>query len=641
MPEQGQNNRSSKGCSLLIWDSDGAALVGDWTVVLWKSFEENATSGSVSIPRLVETHAEYLRKRYLAWIYELGERRFKDQRVVDYLELRPGFSYWWMTLFAEKCNYSKSPQITDAIRLMAFEKWAADSSFDSIVLASANKNLAECLRSWCAKSGVLFEWRPIAKQFEHSSKVKRLYLSLPHPIQSLLSLARYSVLHWPLRSVGKEEWCQTEAKVTFFSYLFNLVPSATKEGQFESRYWAHLPAVLQREGCKTNWLHIYMKDAILPSAKKAADVLRQFNHTGRREQNHATLDSFLGISVIFRSLFDWMRMIWKGRRLERALSLSSGNGLDLWPLFAEEWRVSMSGQTAMNNALTLNLFESALKSLPKQRVGVYLQENQGWEFALIHAWKAAGHGSLIGTPHSTVRFWDLRYFLDARSYKRSGNNYIPLPDQIAFNGAAMLDAYRKGDYPAENMVEVEALRYLYLENSKVGTNFHLQSSSGFLRVLVLGEYLKSNTHHQLRLLEKAMPSLPENIAITVKPHPACPIQSSDYPGLKFEITMEPVSSLLTGCDVAYSSSMTSAAVDAFCFGVPVVSVLDPNTLNLSPLRGRDGVFFASTPEELANALTSAAIAQPRIEMGQQHFFTLDSTLPRWRSIINKQVGDVV
>ena len=98
------------------------------------------------------------------------------------------------------------------------------------------------------------------------------------------------------------------------------------------------------------------------------------------------------------------------------------------------------------------------------------------------------------------------------------------------------------------------------------------------------------------------------------------------------LKIESISTLLYGCDVAYTSSVTSAAVDAYCADVPVVSVLDPNTLNLSPLRGREGVVFASTSEELASALISAASTN-HVVKERQDFFTLGSNLPRWRKLL--------
>jgi len=586
----------------------------------------------VSIPALIETHADALRKRYLAYVYKLGETIIQDRRLVEHLQLRPRFSYWWMTLFAEKCNYSNSKQIDDAIRLMAFDEWAKNQSISCVVLSTANQSLAECIRLWCANLGVIFKWQRVAKEQVPLSWVKRIYHSAPHTLRALVWLGRYLIDRWPLRGVGLIEWQQTDGRVTFFSYLFNLVPDAVKQGHYQSRYWAHLPDALQREACKTNWLHLYVKDELSPTAKQAANTIRAFNKTGNGEQHHVTLDTFLSFSVVFRTLRDWCQLLWIGISLRNKLRTEQVDVLNLWPLFEHDWQQSMFSQIAMCNLMVLNLFESALGCLPQQQCGVYLQENQGWEFGLIQAWQEVGHNCLIGTPHSTVRFWDLRYFFDPRSYHSSGSLDLPMPNQVTFNGPAARDAYKNAGYPANDLVEVEALRYLHLSDTKVEAAPVTTSKTCTMRVLVLGDYLFSNTQLQMNLLAQVAPSLLEAMIITVKPHPACPIHVVDYPNLCMTVTMEPIAKLLAECDVAYTSATTSAAVEAYCAGVPTVSVLDSNTLNLSPLRGFEGVLFASTPEKLAATLASAA-AVPRTRDDRHKYFTLDPELPRWRKLI--------
>jgi len=150
--------------------------------------------------------------------------------------------------------------------------------------------------------------------------------------------------------------------------------------------------------------------------------------------------------------------------------------------------------------------------------------------------------------------------------------------------------------------------------------------------LVLGDYLSSNTHKQMLLLEKAVKSLPAEVIITIKPHPACPIQLEDYPHLHAKVVIEPIDKLLPECDVAYCSAVTSAAVDAYCIGVPVISALDPSALNLSPLRGFGNVFFVTSPEELSKALASvpSIILTPK---RNKYYFTIDKNLPRWRKLL--------
>ena len=233
-------------------------------------------------------------------------------------------------------------------------------------------------------------------------------------------------------------------------------------------------------------------------------------------------------------------------------------------------------------------------------------------------------------------YWDLRYFNDMRIYRRTGGNDLPMPNTVAVNGPATLVMYLQAGYPKENLVEVEALRYLHLSETKVRadsvSSSRYEPENETLRLLVLGDYFLSNTRQQMKMLMQATQSLPVDMAIMVKPHPNCPIYSTDYPGLIMTVTMEPISKLLAECDVSYTSAISSAAVDAYCSGVPVVSVLAMNTLNLSPLRGCPGVLYVSTPEDLATALVSAAMSPRTIDV-KHKFFTLDPELPRWLKLI--------
>jgi len=275
--------------NVFVWDSESVHPVGDGITVLWRAFTTNILPESVSIPQLIEEQADALRGRYLTWIYEFGEARISGKRLVDHLELRPGFSYWWMTLLVEKCNYSKSPLITDAIRFLAFTDWAVGCSVTRLTLASANQPLAECLRAWCEKSGIEFEWQCLPGPVVSLSWARRVYAALPHPLQALVWLLNYLRTRWPLRGVGLKAWCRTEGRITFVSYLFNLVPEAAKAGCYESRYWAHLPEVLKHESCQTNWLHLYVRDSLLQTAKQSATVLKAFNRAEHGRQCHVTL----------------------------------------------------------------------------------------------------------------------------------------------------------------------------------------------------------------------------------------------------------------------------------------------------------------------------------------------------------------
>jgi len=617
---------------IVIWDKDAPPHKFDSTTILWRSFSEESQVEVVSIPKLIEKSDQKYKERYLAWVYELGEMTIFGRSLIENLLLRNNLSYWWMTLIAEKCNFSKSPHINDAIRFIAFDDWAEHRIITDIEIVSSNRAVAECIKLWSRKRGIVFRWHHIKNSPTKVAFVRSIYECFPDLLKGVIwAIIRISEC-WPFRGVGLQHWTATQGRVTFFSYLFNLHFDKTKVGIFDSQYWGTLPDMLLQEGVGANWLHLYIKNKEF-SSSMAADMLERLNRAGNGKQIHVALETFLSITIIFKAGLDWIRLIFLGARLGRGIeqSLSKNAGINLWPLFIKDWKKSMSGQVAIGNMLNLHLFESAIKLLPKQHVSVYLQENQSWEFGLIQIWKKNRNDPLIGCPHTTVRFWDLRYFNDSRSYVKSNHNHLPMPDRVALNGNVATRAYLDGGYPSADLVQVEALRYLHLEDAKPRVINYKDSPNKPLRLLVLGDYVSSNTLKQMDLLGSAIQGIFEELTIIVKPHPAFLINPKHYPNISMKISMEPIAELLKDCDVAYSSGVTSAAVDAYCIGTPVISVLDPNLMNLSPLRSCDGVIFISTSKELVKALYSIK-CKPNI-VGKTNYFIVDKDLPRWRRIL--------
>lgn len=622
--------------SLLVWDAESSPPSHPGITVLWSTVPKEGGEGVVSLPLLVEQDANTLRARYLAWVHDLGNVEVDGRPLIDKFALRPGFSYWWMTPLAEKCNYSKSPQIDQAIRLIAFDLWAGETSgFKRLLIATSNAQLAECFRSWCKETGVEFVWeKHPPRALIRPSLYKRLENYLPHVLQAGVWFVRYLVQRWPLQGVGVSSWKTSAATATFISYSANLRLSSLESGRFESAYWGNLPAVLEEAGTASNWLHLYVADQVLPTLSVAKRAFCRLNREEAGNRVHVTLDSFLGIKTVAKSLRDWV-CLWRYRKLPLAGAsrLSKSTRFDLWPLFESEWAQSFIGKIALSNVLYLNLVESAVENLPTQRAGVYLQENQPWELAFSHAWKRAGHGRLIGAPHSSVRFWDLRYFFDARDYSGMSSCRLPLPDLVAVNGPVAMEALNDGGFPAERLIEVEALRYGYmLEAQRGNTADRVNRGTRPPRILVLTDYDAGHTRKQLNLLAETLKLLPSNAQITVKYHPALPLGPADLPGQCMKIADRPLPEMLAMADVAYASAVTSAAVDAYCAGLPVVALFDPGSLNMSPLRGLDKVAFVHSPEQLAHALMDVPLGRDH-ESSAENFFTLDKMLPRWRRLL--------
>jgi hypothetical protein len=66
----------------------------------------------------------------------------------------------------------------------------------------------------------------------------------------------------------------------------------------------------------------------------------------------------------------------------------------------------------------------------------------------------------------------------------------------------------------------------------------------------------------------------------------------------------------------------------------VIQCLDPQSFNLSPLRGRVEVQVVRTTEELKSAINNLGDQPPIIKSNT--LFNLDSQLPKWKALLTAQ-----
>lgn len=617
--------------TLTLWDSGSDPSRVSGLVYRWNGYAEN--DSTQCLLTYVEAHGERLRRTYLAWIHDQGECRIDGKRLIDHLALDDGLSYWWLTLFAEKSPW-KSPSITDAIRLLALEEILLQERPCTFRLVSANRCLHEVLSALCQNLGIGYEWERISAPPRRRLSLRGIYRALPPLVSACIRLSHHVLTRWPFRQAEKSGWSDGGKSLFVCSFLYNVDSKLAREGQFHSRLWEGLPRLMAQGGVSGNWLHLYIPHAAVSSPRVAMDWVQRFNQQRQEQGFHAFLDAYLSWPIVWRVCKHWVRLSvasWRLRGMKYGFR-PEGSQLSLWPLLREDWRDSMRGSAAISNLLWIELFDRALRDLPHQDKGLYLCENQPWERALIHAWRKHGHGQLIAVAHSTVRFWDLRYFADPRTVRSSAPYSMPQPDLTALNGKAAVEAYLAADYPKEAIAECEALRYGYLSDLP-SRHSSRDVKEGPIRVLILGDYMASGTIKMLQLLEAAVPRISVPATYTVKPHPNYVVKAADYPSLHLSVVMDPLGDVMHSFDVAYSSNMTSAAVDAYLAGLPVVVMLDEVALNFSPLRGLPDVPFVGSAAELAEALQrmSRGLAW-RPDCGE--FFFLDPELPRWTRILS-------
>ena len=622
---------NSRGSSIVIWDSsDKCDEPG--VVFLWNGYEED---GAHSLLRYVDAHAERLRRKYLSWIHDLGESQIGGKRLVDRLVLANGLSYWWLTAFVEQSPW-KLPSIIDALRLLALEEIIKAQRPRNVRLVSVNRHLHKAVRSLCQNLGIECDWTSLPrKPFWHRS-ARELYRALPQPVQGLCSLFRHLYLRWALRQTDRSEWFAGDRALLICSYFIHLDQDSCSNGHFHSRQWEELPGILREKGYAVNWLQHYLESSVVPNTSVARNWVSRFNREQHAQGFHVFLDGYLSWRIVLRILRTW---IWLMRvRLQLGdidqVFQPRDSSCTFWPIMQRDWRAALGGSAAMSNLLWAELFDAAMRDLPTQRVGFYLCENQAWERAFIHSWRKYGHGRLIAVAHSTVRFWDLRYFQDPRTLRSRSACALPKPDFVALNGPAAVTSFLHGDFPRESIVECEALRYGYLQALPERPAFD-DVSERRTRVLVLGDSSRLNTDKLLKLLQVASAGshLHSTISYTIKPHPNYQVKAGDFPTLRLAIVNDPLARILGDFDIACSCNTTSAAVDAYLAGLPVVVVFEDTELNFSPLRGREGVRFAATGHELAEALQQIT-SYTAASTGLQEMFFIDPEYPRWRRLLD-------
>jgi surface carbohydrate biosynthesis protein (TIGR04326 family) len=620
--------------ALVVWDQDARPPAHSDRLLYWRRYDQGESASS--IPRYLEDHADRLKTKYLAFIHDLGEFRVGEKSVADHLDAGDGFSLWWMTLLAEKSPL-KSPRIYDCLRLLALEEILLSDRPASLMLVSPDRALVQAISRLCQKLKIHFRSRRHARSREHRTVLRRIYEAVPSWLQGLLSL-RHSLRRWPLRRVSAPNWHSAADDLFICSYFIHLDRDRCSRGIFHSRHWEVLPKLLHDSGRHVNWVQLFLLSQVVPDVETGIAWLNSFNRDGTRQGLHVFLESYLTAARVVRALGRWVRLIcvkWRLRDIQSAFNVN-GSHVWLWPMLRRDWHSSLSGPVAFANCLYLTLFDAALAAMPHQSTGLYLCENQAWEKALLRAWRRHGHGEIIGVQHATVPFWHLYYFDDPRSLRAKGNCPMPLPDFLAVNGMAAWNAFADGGYPKEKLIEVEALRYLYLGRAQ-----QLRSSSrgrgerrelGSLRVLVVGDMIPASMDNLLTLLDDAVRLMPAEYEFMLKPHPGYAVDLGRFPALKIKATTQPLSELFDHYDVVLAANSTSAAVDAYVALLPVIVAVDGAGLNLSPLRGRQGAYFASNARELLDSLQSVANGAGQ-DFRQDDCFFLSPDLHRWKRLL--------
>ena len=596
----------------LLWDSDQAPPDSYQRVVLWRQFcgSLNPTQ-FISLPEYVEEHSLHLRDKYLAFINQVGETGNDGESVQKLLQIRPSFSYWWMTLFAST-RWHPSSHSTEAIKLLALEELLTISSWSGLDVVTDSDLILEITRQLCAGYN-----KPCSAAIPKISTSKRstLHLFRRHIFPALLVFVRQIFRLIQVTPLSKLD---SKSDLIIFDHLIRFDEEAALAGSFDSQYWRMLAPHFELMDSRVTWLHQFVKSTSLPTPKDADALLRKLSK--KSNEPHYLFETRPTIRTLIKTIRDFVFLVRTSKKL-RAISeafVPEGSKADLWPLFHDEWFDSMFGRTAIRHCLLLSIIEETLDSTSHRDTGLFIMENQPWEMALIHAWRSAGHGRLIGVVNAPIRFWDLRYF-----YNDFGRNR-PAPNQVAVNSPISRNLLEEVGVPTTEIVDVEALMYQYLNRP-----LQVGQTSGS-DVLILGDFFTQISESVLNIVLPLVKTRFAHQTIYFKAHPANRNSWTYLAADGIVVTDLPLSELFATCGTVISPSSSTGAVEAYCANKHVISIPNPTTLNFSALKTIKGVQFASNSEELAFALDNPV--NP-LSLDNTTFLYFDESLTKWKKLL--------
>jgi surface carbohydrate biosynthesis protein (TIGR04326 family) len=614
---------------LLIWDldKDPETIDTNCDVIFWNKKDLTSLNiSAVSILDLIELKPKEYRSKYLSWLAKKSNQIVDGVKISDHFILNDNFNYWWLTSLMQKCNIETNSKINDAIKAIAFEDFISKKKYVDIELFSKNDLIKEVIEKYCKKNNLIFISHCLKNNYSFNSNNFKLFYNI---LKAFIFLFYYF-----FRNIfNNKKIKHHNHEVTFIDIFVHLKSNAIATGIFNSNYWTTLIDKLKEWNIGTNWIHIYTPSPNFKKIKIAEKLNNKFNINAQQDQFHYLLNQSLGFKIFYKIIVSYLRLIIRSNKIYKYLNVSQDDSLlDLWVFHKSDWITSISGPIAIESILRYELFDNYFHNTNYQKIGFYIMENQPWEFILNYTWKKNNHGKLIGVAHSTIRFWDLRYYFDKSVYDNFNNNLF-LPTFIAVNGQVAYNNLIEAQVPSRLIIKLEALRYLYLLNFETKESSKIYIPKKELTVLVCGDFSEKITDNMFSIILNANKRLKIKINYIFKPHPAFGYNLSkhDLSGLNFKVSNLQIFELITSSDIVISSVMSSASVDAYILEKKIIQIEPGTNLNFSPLYNIPDIKVTSNSDDLYNEISSFS----SLKVKSIPYFIINNDLCLWKKTITE------
>lgn len=599
--------------------------------VLWD--ERSNHEDYLSLPSYVDEHGAELRRRYIAWVYELGLQRVNGKHLHEIFSL-DGVPLWWMSKIVEKSPQS-SPQLFTLFKLLALEMIITDKKVDSVDFHTADRHSHDLIKDFCKQLGVSYSHVGV---FAKQDWVKSIggFLRRRHILLALRAWLSY-FKHALKTERGSISFSNNSNQATIVTYFPNIDIKMAEKGVHNSSYWGDLDKVVLESCSEINWVLLFHENKHY-TYEQSRTLCKRFNEHYAGKQRFVLLGDFLTIKLLLiaaksylKSLIQFVTM----RSLHVFFRLTDSN-YNFHNLLKDDLVNSFTGSRAMHNCIQSTLYFRLIECLPPQKLGLYVWENQPWEKALILAWRQqSASASIIGCQHATMVYFDMRHLEDPRAFDNRAFSALQ-PDCLAVNSHGSLNLLKETNYPASHVKPVEALRYLYLSNLS-----NVQRPSKAL--LILTGYHQERVHDQLQLLEAILDNgiIDRFDEFIIKSHPYFPIEAIllEYPKTKklFSMTYSSLAELLSEKATVYCDNHTSAVIESLYAGAKTIVHKPSDGFDLCPISNEGGITYVASSSELRDSLNENVM---KADQAKPNYFILDQSLIQWKNLLKENARHV-
>lgn len=597
-------------------------------VILWNE-KCKRRKNILDIFTLIDNNNAIIRKKYLKWIFDLQNFKFKENKIVKYLKIDKKFSLWWMHPISEKSNFLKSFHINEILKIIALEEYLKKKKFSKIITIGLSHETNKVISMISSKNYIVLNKYEIIKNYDYNFPVLNFF-------KAIIWLIVYLFKRRALFGLNFFKWKNSKNKIIIANYLFDIDYKLLEKKKFISGYWGNLIKYFQKQKIGINWLNIFFEYDEIKDSNQAKIIINKLNNINNKDV-HVTLDTFLNFKIVLKSLKAWLKIFFKSLFIKKNYFFGKNKNCIYFPIIEKEFFNNLQNHHSLKNILIYFLMNDALGKISSQENCIFPNENQPWEMALISNYKSFSHKNIIGYQHSTTRFWDLRTFYCEKEYDVKSNLSYPRPNNIAVHSKIFFDVLIKANYPKKSLKLVETLKYEKLFEKRINTKKLIPSfnEKKINITIVLGAFINFDAA-LVNCLKKNLSSFDNTYSFYLKEQLSSDKVLEVNETKRFKKVEGNLIDVFNASNLVIISNPSSAVLDAMYMNTPFLVYDGGNFLNFSPMYNLiDRKFFIREHDFVSKIKAYSSIKNKNLwKFKKNKILESSNNFKNWKKIIN-------